>query len=360
MTDVGRLVVPPTASIRDAMLRIDADPAGVALVADGTGRLVGVVTDGGIRRAMLADLGLDLDAPVAELLKQEAQQDDGIPRPLTAPVGTDDTELLRLMTHYQVRQIPLVDHDGHAVGLAALGDLVKSYEPRLRALVMAGGYGRRLAPLTDDVPKPMLPVGDRPLLERIIGQLRDAGIHRVNVATHYRSEAITGHFGDGSGFGVEIEYVNEDEPLGTAGALGLVPSDGEPVLVVNGDILTSVDFRAMHAFHEEHHADLTVAVRAYEVRVPYGIVQTSGVEVVGVEEKPLVRAFVNAGMYLIAPALCRLVPQGKPYDMTDLIAAALENDLRVVSFPLRESWLDIGQLEDYERALAELSQGEGR
>lgn len=348
MTDVARLAVPAEATIRDAMERIDADPAGVALVVDANGRLVGLVTDGDVRRAMLADL--DLDGPLRQLLEQEARLDDGIPRPLTAPEGTGDAELLDLMMRYEVRQVPLVDGEGRVVDLRALGELVSS--PRLRALVMAGGYGRRLAPLTDELPKPMLPVGDRPLLERIIGQLRDAGINRVNVATHYRGEAISGHFGDGSGFGVEIEYVNEDEPLGTAGALGLVAQDGEPLLVVNGDILTSVDFRALHAFHEEHRADLTVAVRPYEVTVPYGIVQTDGVEIVGIEEKPLVRAFVNAGIYLIAPALCRLVPEGRPYDMTELIETALAGALRVVSFPLRETWLDIGRLEDYERAVA--------
>src|SRR5262249_30102031 len=159
---------------------------------------------------------------------------------------------------------------------------------------------------TRETPKPMLPVGDRPLLERIVSQLRDAGIRRINLTTHYRAEAIAGHFGDGREFGVEIAYVSEEEPLGTAGALALVESDG-PVVVMNGDILTSVDFRAMHRFHDEQQADMTIAVRPYEVSVPYGLVELDGGRIVGISEKPLVKGFLNAGIYLIDPDVRRLV-----------------------------------------------------
>jgi NDP-sugar pyrophosphorylase family protein len=199
----------------------------------------------------------------------------------------------------------------------------------------------------------MLPVGGRPLLERIIGQLREAGIGRVNLTTHYRAEAIAEHFGDGSEFGVEIEYVSEERPLGTAGALGLLAAD-DPILVMNGDILTRIDFRAMHEFHDDHQADMTVAVRPYEIRVPYGVVELRDESVAGIAEKPLVRGFVNAGIYLIAPHVLRSVEANQHLEMTELIERLVGAGGRVVGFPLREYWLDIGQLEDYERAVADV------
>jgi NDP-sugar pyrophosphorylase family protein len=204
----------------------------------------------------------------------------------------------------------------------------------------------------------MLPVGDQPLLELIIEQLRQAGIRRVNLTTHYKGEIIARHFGDGRDFGVEIRYVKEDQPLGTAGALSLLDESDQPLLVVNGDILTRVDFRAMLDFHREHQAHMTVAVRQYEFRVPYGVIKTDGVAITGISEKPLARYFINAGIYLLNPKVCRFIPNGQSYDMTDLISRLVAAGRRVVGFPVREYWLDIGQVEDYQRALADVRNGE--
>ena len=175
------------------------------------------------------------------------------------------------------------------------------------------------------------------------------------MTTHYRAETIAAHFGDGREFGVEIRYLNEDTPLGTAGSLGLLEQDDEPILVMNGDIVTRVDFAAMHRFHDEHAADMTVALRPYESRVPYGVVEVEDELVREVSEKPLVRAFVNAGIYLLNPDVCRLVPGGAHYEMTDLIHSLVAAGRRVVGFPLREYWLDIGTLDDYTRALEDVS-----
>lgn len=339
------------ASVREAMACIDRGHGGIALVVDDESRLVGTVTDGDVRRAMLADLSLD--AAVATLLERQRELHEPRPVPLTAPVGAAPAELVALMQRYDVRHIPLVDDEGRVRDLALLQELVELEGPPLRAVVMAGGFGTRLAPLTEETPKPMLPVGDRPLLERIIEQLRDAGIRHVNLTTHYRADVIAEYFGDGRAHGVEIEYVPEERPLGTAGALGLVAAD-EPILVMNGDILTRVDFRAMHRFHDEQQAEMTLAVRPYEARVPYGLVELDGGEVTAISEKPLVRGFVNAGIYLIDPDVRALVEPGEPLDMPQLIDRLLEAGRRVVGFPLREYWLDIGQLADYEQALADV------
>jgi NDP-sugar pyrophosphorylase family protein len=256
-----------------------------------------------------------------------------------------------------LRHIPIVDPDGRVVDMAILDDMVKESELPMTAVVVAGGRGTRLRPLTAGTPKPMLPVGDRPLLERLIDQLRQSGIRRVSLTTHYQPEAIANHFGDGHAFGVEIGYLHEATPLGTAGALSGLSDSTEPLLVINADILTTLDFRAFLAFHSEHQADLTIAVREQDVQVPYGVVETRGVDVVAIVEKPIVRHFINAGVYLMNPSVCRYVPVGCRYDMPDLIAALLLDKQRVISFPIREYWRDIGQIEDYEKAVADVLDG---
>jgi dTDP-glucose pyrophosphorylase/ubiquinone/menaquinone biosynthesis C-methylase UbiE len=354
LVHLANLCLLPTGSIRQAIAFIDQNAQGIALIVDEERHLQGVVTDGDIRRAILA--GLDLDLPVQRLLEHKVQISRSVP--LTALVGTPDAELLHVMNQYALRHIPLVDQEGRVADVALLSDLVKGYELPMAAVIMAGGYGTRLRPLTEGLPKPMLPVGDKPLMERVIEQLRSAGIRRVNVTTHYRPEAITGHFGDGRRFGVEIRYVEEEHPLGTAGAIGLLGVTDEPLLVINGDILTRVDFRAMLDFHREHQADMTVAVRQHEFRLPYGVVESDGVEITGIAEKPVVRHFINAGIYLLSPGVYQYIPKGQPFDMPDLITRLVAEDRRVVSFPIHEYWLDIGQHADYQQAQEAAESGE--
>jgi dTDP-glucose pyrophosphorylase len=332
---------------------IDRSGKGIALVLDEHRRLLATVTDGDIRRAILA--GMDLNLKVGELVTHRSHLAGS--GPLTAPVGTPNDVLLHTMNETGLRHVPLVDEEDRVVSVVLLADLVKEYELPLRAVVMAGGFGTRLRPLTEDLPKPMLPLGSRPLLELIVEQLRDAGIRKVNVATHYKGDVISDHFKDGQDFGVDIRYVKEDQPLGTAGALSLLEESDEPLLVINGDILTRVDFRSMLNFHREHEADLTIAVRLYEFSVPYGVVLTDGVAVKGMSEKPIVRQFINAGIYLLSPPVRRLVPNGQPYDIPDLIQLLLTKGRSVVSFPIREYWLDIGKADHYDQAQSDVAAG---
>jgi len=343
--DLSQICLETTGTIRDAIACIDCSAAKVALAVDSEFKLLDTITDGDIRRAVLA--GETLDAPVAVLLERKASKTS---TPTTALAGTLRSELLELMTKHRIRQIPLLDQEHRVVGLATLNELLPQNDNSLRAVVMAGGYGTRLRPLTEDVPKPMLPVGDRPLLEVIIEQLQRAGIHRVNLTTHYKKDVITEHFGNGEGFGVDIKYIQEDNPLGTAGALALIEASEEVLLVINGDILTGVDFQAMLDFHQEHQADMTVAVREHEVQLPYGVIETDGAMVTSIAEKPIIRNFVNAGIYLLSPLAHRKIPTDQPSDMTDLIGQLLEEGRRVVSFPIHEYWLDIGHADDYRKA----------
>ena len=353
VADFTEACVPAGATIREAMACIEHSDAKIALVLDEEKRLLDTITDGDIRRAILA--GLDLDSTVGVL--QVRKLSSPYRQAVAAPVGTDHGTLLRLMEEHDLRHVPLLDSDQRVAGLVTLQELLHQEALPLQAVVMAGGYGTRLRPLTEQVPKPMLPVGDRLLLERIIEKLRNAGIRRVNLTTHYKSELIAQHFGDGKQFGVEIQYMEEGEPLGTAGAIGLLGESDSPLLVINGDILTSIDFSAMLDFHKEQKADMTVAVKLYEFQVPYGVIETSGARVTSVSEKPVVKHFINAGLYLLNPGLSRFIPEGQSYDMPDLINRLMEEGRLVVSFPVWEYWLDIGHIEEYQKALRDARRG---
>lgn len=351
---VDRFAVAPGATIRDVLARIERGGEGLALVLDEERRLLGVITDGDVRRAMLANL--PFTTPAIELLQQKAVRG----APFTLPVDTARVELLRVMNERGLRHIPLVDGAGQVVDVALMSQLAREAELPLRAVVMAGGLGVRLRPLTEDLPKPMLPVGDRPVMEHIIEQLREVGIRKVSVTTHYKPEKIVEHFGTGDRFGVDISYVREDQPLGTAGALGLLRDLGEPLLVMNADILTDIDFRVMLAYHRENQADLTVAVRRYEVAVPYGVVESDGARMTRLVEKPSIGFFINAGIYLVEPRVLEHIPAGERHDMTDLIQRLLDAGRPVASFPVHEYWIDIGRPDDYQQAQADLLAGRRR
>lgn len=344
------LCIPPDCTIRAAIESIDRGGLGIALIVDSDRHLIGTISDGDIRRAMLDSI--DLEGPVQILLPRKSNTQYS--KPITAKLGENPESLMALMVQYAVHVIPILDEAGVLHDLVTMDDLIPTENPSIQAVIMAGGFGSRLRPLTEDMPKPMLPVGGRPLMEVLLEQLQQAGIRRVNVTTHYLPEKITKHFGDGKAFGVEINYVNEEKPLGTGGALGLLPQPVEPMLVVNGDVLTRVNFRSMLAFHQENRADLTVAVRQYEVEIPFGVIETDGVLVKGVREKPRLSHFVNAGIYLLDPGVYQFIPNGERFNMTDLIQWLINAGRRVVCFPVSEYWLDIGQHADYIRAQSDM------
>lgn len=353
MSSMDNLLVGPDWTIRRLIQCVEANAHGIALVVDKEHRLLSTVTDGDIRRAVLQ--GLDLESTIQELIARKEPEPTIADGPITARAGTDDVALLELMRRHSVRHIPLLDGNGRVVGLSRIEDLVES--PKLNAVVMAGGFGTRLRPLTHDTPKPMLPVGDRSLLERILGQLRDSGIHRVNIATHFLADRVKEHVGDGSKLGVAVEYLSEDRPLGTAGALSLLEAPDEPVLVINGDILTRTDFRAMLHFHQDYQAAMTVGIKQYSVKVPFGVVQVRGAEIAGLEEKPVAQFFVVAGIYLLSPEVWKFLPRGEHCDMPDLIRRLVGEGQKVVSFPINEYWLDVGSPDDYQQAQSDVADG---
>jgi dTDP-glucose pyrophosphorylase len=339
-----RVLIGSAQTLRDALQCIDAGAEGIALVVDADRKLLGTITDGDLRRAVLAGVDMDRET-VATLLGGR-----GARRPVTARAGAGAGALRKLMKDHSLRHIPLVDDAGRVIELALLRELALEDELPLTAVVMAGGLGTRLRPLTDSLPKPMLPVGDRPVMEHVVEQLQKVGISRVSITTHYKPEAIKAHFGDGRRFGLEIDYVNEEEPLGTAGALGLLKQPEGPVLVINGDVLTEVNFRSMFDYHVDNQAVMTVGVRQFELQVPYGVVDLEESRVTRLDEKPTYRFFINAGVYLIEPEVFTLITGEERLDANDLIERLIADGKKVIGFPIHEYWLDVGRPEDYRQA----------
>ncbi len=336
---VEKLCVSDSATLHQAARVIEQGAKQIAMVVDSGKKLKGILTDGDLRRAIID--GMSMDAPVALVMQ---------PSFISGTPEMGMNKVFAIMQEKSIRHVPIVDKKGVLTDLAWISDLIKQDASELSAVVMAGGFGKRLLPLTETLPKPMLPVGGRPVMEHIVDNLRLAGIRDLKVTTHYMPEKIKEHFGNGKKFGVKIDYVAEDRPLGTAGALALMPAPERPTLVVNGDIMTRVNYRAMLAFHREHQADLTVGVRQYEVQIPYGVMVCEGPNVRKLTEKPQHAFLVNAGIYLLSPHVYNYIPKNERYDMTDLIESLIADDKNVVSFPIMEYWLDIGQHADYEQA----------
>jgi dTDP-glucose pyrophosphorylase len=340
------VVAPPELSIADSISQLDKAGTGGLVLCHPDGRVAGLLTDGDIRRAVLRKVSLA--DPCGSIATQE---------PVVARAPIELAEALQLMLQHDINHLPVVDDDGVLIDFLLRKNLVVDAPGDLSAIVMAGGFGKRLMPLTETVPKPMLPVGERPLLERTIDQLRGAGIREVHLTTHYLPDSIVSHFGDGEAFGVRISYSTEDEPMGTAGGLRLIPRPNGPFLVINGDILTRVSYQQMLRFHQKHGATLTVGLRAHEVQVPFGVVEADDVRITDLTEKPSIRLLVNAGIYLLEPGAWDYIPPGQRFDMTDLIRRLLDEGKVVVGFPIIEYWQDVGRHEDYSRAQEDVRDG---
>lgn len=335
------MLVRPDSTIVEAIKIIDSGGGQIAIIVDDDRHLVGVFTDADVRKAIVRNV--PLDGPCSAVMTST---------PIVLNVNSSRGERLELMRRRHVRQLPLVDDDNRLVDVVLLMDLVAPEPLPNPVVLMAGGLGSRLGELTHDTPKPLLHVGDRPLLETILLQLVEQGFERFFLSVNYKAEMIVEHFGDGSQWGVDIRYLHERERLGTAGALHLLPEGiSENVLVMNGDILTKVDLRHMLTTHKVSEASLTMAVKDYALKVPYGVVDVdSQSTILSFREKPSHRFFVNAGIYVISPQLLPKIPSNRYFDMPSLFELLKRDGQKMSAFPIREYWLDIGQPKDYEQA----------
>lgn len=349
MVNLADVLVPEGAPLRAVLERITRSGKQIALVVDPERRLVGLVTDGDLRKAILR--GLPLEAKVEEAMNRA---------PVVGTPGLPAAEALALMRSRSIRHLPLLDASRKVVDLLLLEDLLAPPPPlKNRAVIMAGGEGRRLRPLTDSTPKPLMSVGGKPILEILIERLRQSGIVEILIALHHKSEMIRERLGDGSRLGVRVEYVEEPIPLGTMGALTLIRERLDyPFFVVNGDILTKCDFRAMWDFHRSRAAvAMTVGVSLHQVEIPYGEFTLKGTQVLEVDEKPRKEFPVNAGIYVLDPSAVDAIPRGEYFDATDLIRLLLARDKPVAAYLIREYWLDVGRHHDLEKANRDVAEG---
>ncbi|MBA3935954.1 MAG: CBS domain-containing protein [Planctomycetes bacterium] len=338
-------LIPPATTIHQTIRVINDTALQIALVVDATQRLLGTVTDGDVRRALLA--GIALTEPVDRIMN---------PRPTTVPPDADRQDILELMRSRSFRQLPVVDAANTVLGLETLDHVERGSLADHEVVILAGGFGKRLMPLTEHCPKPMLKVGSRPLLESTLDYLRNQGFRTVHLCVNYRAEVISDHFGDGSRFGLDIRYVREDRPLGTAGALGLLPAPPiRSFLVMNADLLMKVNFEQLFRFHGQSRSMGTMCVREYDFQVPYGVVRMESGRILGIDEKPVQRFFVNAGMYVLEPEALALLPKGEPFDMPSLFERMIGGGSGPGAFPIHEYWLDIGKIDDFERANSEFA-----
>jgi len=342
--DWNNILIRSQDSIRNALKTIDSEALRIALVVDEQMSLVGVVTDGDIRRGLLRNLSLD--DQVSAVMNST---------PLTIPVGYSRTEARKLMLSKGILAIPVVD-DKRVVALETLHTFSQQRKYEHPVFLMAGGFGTRLRPLTDNCPKPLLKVGGKPILEILLQSFVRTGFVNFYISTHYLPEMIKDYFGDGSKWNINITYVHEESPLGTGGALGLLPKDlpDLPLIVINGDVLTNVDFERVLEFHAKHNAAATMCVRDYEYQVPFGVVQGLGNQITGMVEKPVYRFFVNAGIYVIGPELRQSVEKNQYIDMPSLLERSISAGKDVLMLPVHEYWLDIGRLDDFNKAQSDI------
>ena len=341
MVDWKSVVLKSEATIRDAMRTIDEAALRIALVCDEQQILLGTVTDGDIRRGLLAEC--DMHDPITQVMNKS---------PVVVTVTDTRQQRIDIMDKYDLLALPIVDDNNCLVGLETLHQVLQPKKQDNPVFIMAGGFGTRLRPLTDHCPKPMLHVGDKPMLEHLINQFVSLGFHDFYISTHYMPEQIHEHFGDGSKWNVNITYVHEDSPLGTGGALGLLPKSLPklPLIMMNGDVLTKVDFQRLLDHHESNEFDATMCVRELEHKVSFGVVESDDNLITAMVEKPTYRYHINTGIYVLSPECVASVESNIKIDLPTLLARRMKEKEKVGIYTSYDYWLDIGQMADYQKA----------
>jgi dTDP-glucose pyrophosphorylase len=337
--DVSRCCVTESATVKDVVESLTSSGLRLCLVVGTHDTLLGIVSDGDIRRGLLAGAGLD--SPAKTVMN---------PSFASAPNGTPVSELTRLARSHEVTHLPLVDGEGKLAGLFIDQPDGEAAARDNTVVIMAGGMGLRLRPLTENTPKPMIPLGGKPMVQHTIESFRAEGFVNFVLAINYLGDQIEGHFGDGSDLGVRITYVKEEQPLGTGGALSLLEGAfTSPIVLINGDVLLSARLTEMLSYHQSHSADITVGVKVLDTQIPFGVIELEGNHIVAMQEKPVYRDFVNAGVYVLEPGVVRSVAPAVRLDMPDLVGEWLGRQ-KVFAYPMHESWRDLGDVEDLERA----------
>jgi dTDP-glucose pyrophosphorylase len=331
-----KTIVPIGGTIKEVVNLLNEIGLKIVLITDESNILIGTISDGDIRRGLLK--GLDLSSPVTGIIRSS---------PIVVSPEINREIVLQIMTSNKIQQIPIVNEKNQVIGLHLWDELNTPVIYSNMMLIMAGGKGTRLHPQTLNCPKPLLPIAGRPILEHIIERAKNQGFTNFVLAINYLGHMIEDYFGDGDKFGVKIQYLRENLPLGTAGGLSLLdPKPESSFIVTNGDVITEINYVELLNFHHQNSASATMAVRGYEWQNPFGVVETQGLEIIGFEEKPITRSHINAGVYALEPSALSLLGKSEPCDMPTLLKRLQEKSKLVIAFPMHESWLDIGRLED--------------
>ena len=340
MKNIEDIVVSENTPLIDVLKIIDKSSKQLALVVDEGKKLLGTISDGDIRRALLNNISL-----------QDSIKNIYFKTPTVANINDSREEIINVCLIKKIHQIPIIDNDGNLVGLEILDELIAKKTKTNKVVLMVGGLGTRLRPLTENTPKPMLHVGGKPILQTIIEKFASYGFVNIIMCVNYKSNIIQDYFEDGSKFGVQIEYILEDKRMGTAGALSLLhDKPNKPFFVMNGDLLTNVNFSYLLEFHLNNNSMATMCVREYDFQVPYGVVSIDNSQIKSIDEKPLYKFFVSAGIYMLNPECIDLIPKDEFYDMPTLFEKLIDMGENTVSFPIREYWLDIGRMDEYKKA----------
>tara|TARA_Y100000389_G_C17463452_1_gene523544 strand:- start:2802 stop:3848 length:1047 start_codon:yes stop_codon:yes gene_type:complete len=340
MKNIEDIIVSESTSILEVLRIIDKSFKQIAIVVNENKKLLGTVCDGDIRRAILKNISLD--EPVKKIYSKN---------PTVAKINNSKEEILNICRLKKIHQIPIIDDKGNLVGLEILDELIAKKTKSNKVVLMVGGLGTRLRPLTENIPKPMLKVGNKPILQTIVEKFSQYGYKNIVMCVNYKLDIIQDYFGDGSEFDVNIDYILENKRMGTAGGLSLIDEKlTEPFFVMNADLLTAVNFEHLHDFHITNNSLGTMCVQYYDFKVPYGVVNVENTKILSVKEKPTQKYFINAGIYMLSPECLKYIPHNQFYDMPTLFEKLISENQNVISFPLREYWLDIGHLEEYEKA----------
>ncbi|WP_108063715.1 nucleotidyltransferase family protein [Poseidonibacter lekithochrous] len=340
MKNIDNIKLKINSTIHDALTIIDNGKLKLAVIVDKNEKLIGIITDGDIRRGLLN--GLNLNSSIETIIFKT---------PTVAKITDTKEDILTLALSKKLHQIPILDNDDRIIGIQEIDELIKPKIKKNKVILMVGGLGTRLRPLTEKTPKPMLKVGNKPILQTIVEKFAEYGYKNIIMCVNYKSHIIQDYFKDGKEFGVNIEYILEKQRMGTAGALSLLKDKpSEPFFVMNGDLLTNINFEHLDDYHTLNGSIGTMCVREYDFQVPYGVVNIEDSKVVSIEEKPIHKFFVSAGIYMLSPNILEYIPKNKFYDMPTLFEKLINENKNIVSFPLREYWLDIGRIEEYRKA----------
>tara|TARA_E500000178_G_C16990399_1_gene740489 strand:+ start:295 stop:1338 length:1044 start_codon:yes stop_codon:yes gene_type:complete len=339
---IDKIKISKHATIKQALKIISEGSFRIAIVVDKKDKLLGILTDGNIRRGFLK--GLNINSSIKSIIFK---------KPIVAKKNDSKEKLLQLAISKKIYQIPVVDRNGKAIGVHVLDELIAPKDKSNKVVIMAGGKGMRLRPLTKNIPKPMLKIGNKPILQTIVERFRESGYKNLVMCVNHKSSIIKNYFGNGIKFGVNIEYINEKKKMGTAGALSLIKTElTKPFFVINGDLMINLDFEKMLDFHNENNSKATMCIAEYNLELPYGEVKLNNENIKSIEEKPIHKIFVNAGVYILDPKCIKLVPK-KFYDMPSLFKKIIASKKKTISFPIHEYWVDIGRFDDYKRAKVE-------